>query len=210
MLLLARHGVAVVRVAFDVRARQARPGATEAAHAGADVEEERLALLFAVVADVDAGFALLAHDMVQRGSAGCGEFRVHRFAAVLAHVKLYQRLRARQAARVGGQDTGLAGLHGVSPGLVQGTFHPVIMVAQANCILRPRAEKRSAFRQGGGGMCFAFPPLHRRAEAGCRYEAWGEAASSRSIGSQTNAVCGTFWPANWIIASATGLPPRRW
>ena len=41
-------------------------------------------------------------------------------------------------------------------------------------------------------------------------DACGDAVNNRSIGSQTKAICGTFWPANWIIASATGLPPRRW
>src|SRR5690348_15829446 len=36
-------------------------------------------------------------------------------------------------------------------------------------------------------------------------DACADAASRRSIGSHTNAVCGTFVPANWMVASATGL-----
>ena len=64
VLLLARHGCLVVGIAFDIGARHPRPGAAEPAHARAHIEEERLALLFAVVADVDAGFALLAHDVL--------------------------------------------------------------------------------------------------------------------------------------------------
>ena len=37
-----------------------------------------------------------------------------------------------------------------------------------------------------------------------RYDSCGLAASNRSIGSHTNAVCTTCRPANWIAASAAG------
>jgi len=51
------------RIALDIAARPALPAAAEAAHAVADVEEERLALLLAIVADVDAGLDLLVDDL---------------------------------------------------------------------------------------------------------------------------------------------------
>ena len=72
------------RIVFDVAARRAGPTAAETAHAGADIQEERFPLLFAVVADVDAGVLLAAHDTVQRGAPGLREFRIDRLAAVLA------------------------------------------------------------------------------------------------------------------------------
>ena len=72
-----------VGIALHVGARRPRPGAAEAAHAGAHIKEERLALLLAVVADVDAGVALSAHDRFQCGAAGFGELRIDRFATLL-------------------------------------------------------------------------------------------------------------------------------
>ena len=57
------------RIFSEVGHRTAVPAAAEAAHAMADVKEERLALLLAVVADVDAGGDLLAHDVARRGLA---------------------------------------------------------------------------------------------------------------------------------------------
>ena len=54
------------RIVRDVGEHLARPAAAEAAHAMAHVEEERLALLFAVVADIDAGGDLLRHDLAHR------------------------------------------------------------------------------------------------------------------------------------------------
>ena len=70
------------RVVRDVGEHLAGPAAAEPAHAVADVEEERLALLFAVVADIDAGGDLLRHDIAHRGLAdGVDRRRIDRLAA---------------------------------------------------------------------------------------------------------------------------------
>ena len=58
------------RIALDVGALLPLPRAAEPGQPVADVEDERVALLLAVVADVDAGLDLLRHDGVQRGLAG--------------------------------------------------------------------------------------------------------------------------------------------
>ena len=55
-----------------------------------------------------------------------------------------------------------------------------------------------------------LPPRRLHRSIHDAYDSCGEAASNRSIGSQTKAVCTTWRPANWIAASAAGLPPRRW
>src|SRR5215207_7432740 len=61
-----RHLLLQDRVALDVAARPALPAAAEPAHAVADIEKERLALLLAVVADIDAGLDLAVDDAAQR------------------------------------------------------------------------------------------------------------------------------------------------
>ena len=72
-------------------------------------KEERLALLLAVVADVDAGLALLRHHPAQRGAAGVFDLRrIDRRAAGALGIEMRQRRRTRQAAGVGGQDAILA------------------------------------------------------------------------------------------------------
>ena len=62
------------RVVRDIGEDLAGPAAAEAAHAVADVEEERLALLLAVVADIDAGGDLLCHHLLHGGLAQCVQF----------------------------------------------------------------------------------------------------------------------------------------
>ena len=52
-------------IARDVGEDAAVPRAAEAAHAVADIQEERLTLLLAVIADVDAGPDLLRHHPVE-------------------------------------------------------------------------------------------------------------------------------------------------
>jgi hypothetical protein len=104
------------RIADNVAARPALPGAAEAAHPMLDVEEKALALLLAVVADVDAGFDLLGHDPAQRVAARSGERRrIDRLPLRPAHVQAHQLQRPRQAAGVGGQDPLVAVSHPVSP-----------------------------------------------------------------------------------------------
>ena len=109
MLLFARHGCLVVGIAFDIGARHPRPGATETAHTRTDVEEERLPLLFAIVADVDIRLARLAHNVgpARRAlaSASCAS----------TGPPCPARYRAAQAPRVAadclrrGQDAAVAG-----------------------------------------------------------------------------------------------------
>src|SRR4051794_12273043 len=77
-------------------------------------EKESLALLLAVVADIDAGFLLSAYDVVQRRASCRGELRIDRFAAILPQVETDQLHRSRQAAGMRGEDAGLAGLHDIS------------------------------------------------------------------------------------------------
>ena len=79
--------------------------AAEAAHALADIEEERLALLLAVVADIDAGGDLLAHHVARRRLAQRVELRfVDRLARARGAHKRGQSRRTRQAAGMRGQD----------------------------------------------------------------------------------------------------------
>src|SRR5439155_7584125 len=66
---LLLHHLLEYRVAHGVGAGPALPRAAKAAHPVADMKEEALALLLAVVADIGAGFGLLAHDPAQRRPA---------------------------------------------------------------------------------------------------------------------------------------------
>ena len=111
-----RHLLLEDRVALDIAARPALPAAAEPAHAVADIEEERLALLLAVVADIDAGLDLLVDDPAQRRLAEPVEFgRIDRFAAGPPHIEPGQLRRARQAAGMGRQDAVVAALHFLPP-----------------------------------------------------------------------------------------------
>ena len=62
-------------VAFDIAARPALPTVAETAHPMPDVEKKRLALLLAVVADIDTGFDLLVDDPAQCRLANPVELR---------------------------------------------------------------------------------------------------------------------------------------
>jgi hypothetical protein len=93
------------RVAGDVAALPALPAAAKATHAALDVEKEALALLLAIVADVDPGLDLLGHDLPQRLAAGGIELAgVDRLARGAPCIEPDQRRRPRQAARMRGQD----------------------------------------------------------------------------------------------------------
>jgi hypothetical protein len=79
----------------------------------AQVEHERLALLLAVVDDVDAGSDLPGDHGANRLAAGRSHRAlVDRLAAQAPGVKARQLDRMRQAAGVGGQDALLAALNG--------------------------------------------------------------------------------------------------
>ena len=82
----------------------------------ADIEKEGLALLLAIIADVDPGLDLLVDDPAERGLAEPVELgRVDRAAAGALDIEPGERRRARQAAGVGRQDPLGAPLHGALP-----------------------------------------------------------------------------------------------
>ena len=100
------------RIALDVGALAPLPRAAEPGQPVADVEQERVALLLAIVADVDARFGLLRHDGVHRRLAGRLQLRrIDRLAARAARIEPGQLDRARQAAGMGGEDPLLASTH---------------------------------------------------------------------------------------------------
>jgi hypothetical protein len=99
-------------VVRDIGERPARPATAESAHAMADIKEERLALLFAVIADIDAGGDLLCNDIVHRGSADSVQSRgIDRLAERPPDIERSQFGRARQTAGMRGQDAILADEH---------------------------------------------------------------------------------------------------
>ena len=103
------------RVAQRVGAGAALPRPAKTAHPVADVQEKALALLLAVVADIDARFGLFLDDPAQRRFSQAIEFGgVDRFAARAANVQPGQLRWARQAAGVGRQDPLFAAAHGRS------------------------------------------------------------------------------------------------
>ena len=95
--------------------------ATEPRHARRHVGLEADPLLLAVVADVDAGRLLLGHHMTH-GLVHLGvEHRlVVGFARLAFEQQIGQRLIARQAADVGGEDAIEAVLHGSNRGSARG------------------------------------------------------------------------------------------
>ena len=77
-----------------------------------DVEKKRLALLLAVVADIDTGFDLLVDDPSQCRLANPVELSpIDRLAAGAAHIEPGELGRSRQAARMGGQNPLVAPPH---------------------------------------------------------------------------------------------------
>src|ERR1051325_865048 len=104
------------RVTLDIAARPALPAAAEPAHAVADIEEEGLALLLAIVADIDAGLSLLVDDLPRRLLAEPVELgRIDLTAARPLDIETRQLRWPRQAAGVGRQDSVLAPAHGRPP-----------------------------------------------------------------------------------------------
>ena len=104
----ARPWLLVFGVAFDVGARRPLPCAAEPAHA-LDIKEECLALLFAVVADIDAGLGLPRYDRAQRGPASRDNFiRGDAFSARAPNEKVGQIFRPRQASGMRRQNSFLS------------------------------------------------------------------------------------------------------
>src|SRR5690348_17111829 len=107
-----RHLLLQERIAFDIAARPALPAVAETAHPMPDVEKKRLALLLAVVADIDTGFDLLVDDPAQCRLANPVELgAIDRLAAGAAHIEPGELGRPRQAARMGGQNPLVAPPH---------------------------------------------------------------------------------------------------
>src|SRR5262249_36093112 len=103
------------RVAVDVGARRALPTAAEPGQPVAQVEKERLALLLAVVADIDTGFHLFGnHPGERRFAGGCERGRVDRFTTGAAYVETDELRRPWQAAGVGRENAIVAAQHGSS------------------------------------------------------------------------------------------------
>jgi hypothetical protein len=113
----AREHLEQLRHLLEVLADLAPGFAAEARHALGDVGLEADALLLAVVADVDAGLHLrrhcVAHGAVHLGGEDRG---VDCLAGLAADQQVGQRVVARQAADVGGQDAIAAVQHGRFPG----------------------------------------------------------------------------------------------
>src|SRR5689334_14230508 len=107
-----RHLFLEKRITFDIAARPALPAVAETAHPVADVEKKRLALLLAVVADIDTGFDLLVDDPAQCRLADLVELsRIDRLATGAANIEPGEFGRPRQAARMGGQNPLVAPPH---------------------------------------------------------------------------------------------------
>src|SRR5215470_20203264 len=78
----------------------------------ADVQKEPLALLLAVVAEIDPRRSLFADDPAHRLASEPVEFgRVNRFASRLAHIEAGQLRRAWQAAGMGRKDAVFTAAH---------------------------------------------------------------------------------------------------
>ena len=90
--------------------------AGESGHALRHVGLERNAALLAVIADVDAGFHLLADDVAHRlVHLGRHHLRVVILAFLLRHQQVGELLVARQAADMGGEDAVAAENHRKTP-----------------------------------------------------------------------------------------------
>src|SRR6478672_128223 len=102
-------------IAVDVGARRPLPGPTQPGQALFEIKEKGIALLLAIVADVDAGLGLPRYDRAQRGQAGCGNFiRGDAFSARAPNEKAGQILRSRQASRMRRQNSFRSAPHGMT------------------------------------------------------------------------------------------------
>src|SRR6266852_7846263 len=111
-MLLRPHALEF-RVAIDVGAGRPLPTAAQPGQPIFQIEKERLALLLTIIADVDAGLALLVHDPTHGIAAGASDLGlVYGRARGTQGVKPRQFPRPRQAAGVGGENSRCAALHG--------------------------------------------------------------------------------------------------
>src|SRR5262245_47878461 len=99
-------------IALDVGARRPLPAAAEAGEAALEVEEERVALLLAVIADVDPGGALLLdHAMDGRAPGALDRSGIDRLSGRTLGIEPRELRRSRQAAGVSGEDAVHTALH---------------------------------------------------------------------------------------------------
>jgi hypothetical protein len=110
--VVRQHQLEEVRMLGEIAHQGPRAPAAEAAHAVADIGEEALARLLAVVADVHAAGELL-RDRALGGRAHRSLERrpLDRFAAARAQEELHQRARTREAPGVSRQDARVAAPH---------------------------------------------------------------------------------------------------
>src|SRR5258708_3658759 len=104
-MLLRPHALEF-RVAIDVGAGRPLPAAAQPGQPISQIEKERIALLLTVIADVDAGLALLVDDPPHAIAPGASDLALLRARAppTLAF-KARQFPRPRQAAGVGGKNS---------------------------------------------------------------------------------------------------------
>jgi hypothetical protein len=139
--LLLHHSLEE-RIAKGIGPCPALPRSPKPAHPVPDVEEKSLALLFAVVADVDLGFGLLAHHRSQRLAAQPLELGgVDRFPPRPAHIKACKFGWTRQAAGMGRQDAVFAAAHCHSFRLASWVS---LSVARKRCAANAAIENKTA------------------------------------------------------------------
>jgi hypothetical protein len=110
-VLLGEH-LLELRICIHIGAGRALPAAAETRKPLAQVEKERLALLLAIVADVDADLALLRHHAAHRVPPKPRDLGwIDLVTASALRVEPRQLLRSRQAAGVSGENAVGAALH---------------------------------------------------------------------------------------------------
>ena len=103
-----------LRIAVDVGAGRPLPAAAEPGQPAPEIEKKGIALLLAVVADVDAGLALPVDALPHGIAAGAHDLGlIHRRAGSAQRIKARQLSRPRQAAGVSGENSRGAALHGI-------------------------------------------------------------------------------------------------
>ncbi len=130
------------RVALDIAPRPALPAVAKPAHPPPHVKEKRLALLLAVIADIDPGGDLLVDDPRQRRLAEPVELTlVDRLAAAAPDVKAHQFRRPRQAAGMRRQNPLGAPLHQSLP-LAALSATPLVLGKSRQNLRIPRHDSR--------------------------------------------------------------------
>ena len=110
-VLLDPHALEV-RIAVDIGARRPLPATAKSRKSRLEIEKEGIALLLPVIANVDAGVVLLAHDRPHRFASGPINFgRIDRVAPCAQGVEPRQVAWPRQAAGMSRQYSRNAALH---------------------------------------------------------------------------------------------------